>query len=108
MKIAIIREPAGETRVAATPETVGKLIGLGAAVAVESGAGNGARITDEQFKVAGANVVPDAAGALKGADVVLTVRRPPASALTGVTPGALVIGMLDPYGSEGEIAELAG
>ncbi|MDB5538323.1 MAG: Re/Si-specific transhydrogenase subunit alpha [Devosia sp.] len=107
MKIAVLRERAeGETRVAATPETVTKLIGLGASVAIESGAGDRARFPDKDYVAAGATVGP-AAATIKGADIVLTVRRPQAASLAGVAPGALVIGALDPYGNEGEIADLA-
>jgi NAD(P) transhydrogenase subunit alpha len=109
MKIAVLRERAeGETRVAATPETVTKLIGLGASFAIESGAGNLARVPDADYAKAGANVVDSAADAVRGADIVLAVRRPAASLLSGAAPGALVIGTLDPYGNEGEIAALAG
>jgi len=107
MKIAILRERfAGENRVAATPETVGKLIGLGADVAVETGAGEGSRIPDAEFKAAGATLGA-ADAVLKGADIVLTVRRPEAGLLKGVAKGALVIGGLDPYGNEADIAALA-
>jgi NAD(P) transhydrogenase subunit alpha len=107
MKIAVLRELAdGETRVAATPETVAKFKGLGAEVAVESGAGALARIPDADYAAAGA-AVGSAAATIKGADIVLTVRRPKVASLNGVNPGALVIGTMDPYGSEGEIASLA-
>jgi NAD(P) transhydrogenase subunit alpha len=51
LKIAILREAAGESRVAAIPETVKKFIGLGASVAVEKGAGEGASLGDEAFAV---------------------------------------------------------
>ena len=79
MKIAVVRERTeGETRVAATPETVGKLIGLGASVAVEAGAGDLARFPDADYAAAGATV-GSADAVLKGADIVLTVRRPKAS-----------------------------
>jgi NAD(P) transhydrogenase subunit alpha len=107
MKIAVLRERAeGETRVAATPETVAKLIGLGASVAIEAGAGELARFPDKDYTTAGASV-GSAAATIKGADIVLTVRRPPAAGLTGTAAGALVIGAMDPYGNEGEIAGLA-
>lgn len=107
MKIAVLRERAeGETRVAATPETVTKLIGLGADVAIEAGAGELARFPDADYEKAGASV-GSAAAAIKGADIVLTVRRPAAGSLAGVAAGALVIGAMDPYGNEGEIAALA-
>ena len=108
MKIAIVRERfEGENRVAATPETVGKLIGLGASVSVERGAGAGARITDAEYEAAGAALAADARTALQGADIVLTVRRPAAASLAGVNRGALVIGALDPYGNEADVAALA-
>src|SRR5262245_64098260 len=81
MRIAVAREadPA-EDRVAATPETVKKMKGLGADVAVEPGAGTKSGIPDADFVAAGAAV---AAGAVKDADVVLKVRRPSASELAG-------------------------
>jgi len=108
MKIAIVRERFdGENRVAATPETVGKLIALGASVSVEKGAGLGSRILDKDYEAAGAAIAASADAALKGADIVLAVRRPAASALAGVNKGALVIGALDPYGNEADIAALA-
>jgi H+-translocating NAD(P) transhydrogenase subunit alpha len=109
MKIAVLRERAeGETRVAATPETVGKLIGFGASVSIEAGAGSLARFPDADYVAAGATVDADAGAVLKGADVVLTVRRPAASSLAGVADGALVIGIMDPYGNEGDVVALAG
>ena len=107
MKIAVLRERSeGETRVAATPETVAKLIGLGAEVAIEAGAGESARFPDAEYAKAGATVAA-APSVIKDADVVLAVRRPAAGAISGAAPGALVIGTMDPYGNEGEIAGLA-
>lgn len=108
MKIAILSEGgSGETRVAATPETITKYIGLGANVSIEKGAGEKARFLDEQYKSAGATIAASSASAVKGADVVLCVRRPKASALKGVKKGALVISIMDPFDNEGEIASLA-
>src|SRR5688572_30494511 len=109
MKIAVARERSeGETRVAATPETVGKFVGLGATVMVEAGAGALARFPDADYASAGATIAPTAEAAIKDADIVLTVRRPPAAMVAGAARGALVIGTLDPYGNESEIAALAG
>jgi len=109
MKIAIVRERAnGETRVAATPEIVTRLKAAGADVAVEKGAGEASRYLDSAYADAGATLASSAAEALKGADVVLTVRRPDAALLKDVAKGALVIGALDPYGHEGDIAAIAG
>lgn len=108
MKIAVLRENvAGEQRVAATPETVTKLIGLGAAISVEAGAGTGSRIADEKYVEAGAGVAATRASAVEGADIILAVRRPLAATLAGANPGALLIAALDPYGNEGDIAALA-
>src|SRR5215471_2038358 len=92
MRIAVAREvdPA-EGRVAATPETVKKMKGLGADVAVEPGAGTKSGIPDAEFTAAGATVTN---GALKDADVVLKVRRPAASELNGYKRGALVIAIM--------------
>ena len=77
MRLAVLRERrADEARVAATPETVRKLIALGCAVAVESGAGLTAGIPDAAFAEAGAEIAPDAAATLAGAGIVLKVRAP--------------------------------
>ena len=86
MKIAVAAEhdPA-EPRVAATPETVKKLVGLGAEVAVEPGAGVKSGILDADYRAAGATVGIDAA---QGADIVLRVRRPNAAELARCGKGA--------------------
>jgi NAD(P) transhydrogenase subunit alpha len=98
LKLAILRETApGETRVAATPETVKKLIALGASIAVETGAGVGASISDTAFTDAGATV-GDRALAIEGADAILCVSGPEPDALAGAKPGALLVGSLDPFG----------
>ncbi|MGZ3360612.1 MAG: Re/Si-specific NAD(P)(+) transhydrogenase subunit alpha [Xanthobacteraceae bacterium] len=105
MRIAVARETEPvEDRVAATPDTVKKMKGLGAEVAVEPGAGTASGIPDADFSAAGATV---AAGALEGADVVLKVRRPTASELARYKKGALVIAMMDPYGEDAAIKAMA-
>src|SRR5262245_56864524 len=105
MHIAVVRElDSGEPRVAATPETVKKLIGLGASVAVEPGAGTKSGIPDAEYKAAGASVAKDAA---KGADVVLKVRRPSADELKQYQKGALVVAIMDPYGNDAAIKAMA-
>lgn len=96
MKIAVLRErAAGESRVSATPETVKKFIALGASVAVESGAGAGASIGDDDYRAVGAEVV--ATGAASDADIVLGVQGPEADLLAGVKPGAWIVAGLDPF-----------
>ncbi len=87
MRIAVLTETDEiETRVAATPETVKKYLGLGAEVTVEAGAGTNAGIPDAEFAAAGATVVPSAREALAGADIVLKVRRPAPAELDGAKP----------------------
>jgi len=96
MKIAVLSEQAAhERRVAATPETVKKLIALGADVAVEQGAGQCAAIPDEAFREAGAAVAPRAE-VIGGADILLGVQGPDPTSLTEAKPAALLIAALDP------------
>ena len=77
MKIAIPKERRpGEKRVAASPETVKKFVGLGCSVVIESGAGLAADILDEHYTAMGAQIAPDAKSALADADMVLKVQRP--------------------------------
>ena len=97
MIIGIPRETrVGETRVAATPETVKKLAASGKHdIVVESGAGVASSIPDADYQGAGARIV-DASAAL-GADIVLKVRGPSADELPRLKRGALLIGLLDPF-----------
>ena len=81
MKIAILKERRPhETRVAATPESVKKLIALGAEVTVETGAGLVAAYTDEAYVQAGASIVPDAATASAAGDIIFKIQRPMSAA----------------------------
>src|SRR4051795_4175212 len=96
MKIAVLKETAeGETRCAAIPETVKKFAALGAEVAVERGAGDGASIADADFEAAGAKV-GDRATVLKGAGIILCVDGPDPQSLKGAAKDALLVGALDP------------
>ena len=96
MKIAVLKEAAGETRCAAIPETVKKFIALGADVAVEAGAGEGASIADAEFDGAGAKV-GSRADVLKGAGIILAVNGPdPRRPSRAPSQGALLVGALDP------------
>src|SRR5436190_18259369 len=105
MRIAVAREvDAGEDRVAATPETVKKMQALGAEVAVEPGAGVKSGIPDAEFTAAGASV---GAGATRDADVVLKVRRPTATELSGYKKGAIVAAIMDPYGNDAALKQMA-
>lgn len=108
MKIAVPAEiDQGESRVAATPETVKKFAGLGAEVVVQSGAGAASRFTDDEYAAAGATIAKTAAAAVKDADIVLKVRRPTAAELKTFKPNALVVAAMDPYGNEGEVRAMA-
>ena len=108
MKIAVLKEQAeGERRVAATPETARKFIGLGAEVAVEAGAGASASISDADYEAAGVTVAPRAE-ALRDADAVLAVQGPDPAGLQGLKPGALVVAALDPFRQRERIEAYAG
>jgi NAD(P) transhydrogenase subunit alpha len=105
MRIAVARETDPvEDRVAATPDTVKKMKGLGAEVAVEPGAGTKSGIPDAEFIAAGATVVDSA---VEGADLVLKVRRPTSSELARYKRGALVIAVMDPYGEDAALKAMA-
>ena len=100
MLIGIPKESAsGETRVAATPETVKKLKAQGHVLHVQTGAGLLASVTDAAYEAAGAQIV-DLQSAL-GAELVLKVRAPDASELALLRPGAIVVGMLNPFDLDG-------
>ena len=108
MKIAVPAEADKvETRVAATPETVKKFIKLGVNITVQAGAGAGSRILDQEFADAGATIGATAQETLKDADVVLKVQRPEAAELKDYKSGAVVVGIMDPYGHEAAIKALA-
>ncbi|OYU15831.1 MAG: NAD(P)(+) transhydrogenase (Re/Si-specific) subunit alpha [Alphaproteobacteria bacterium PA4] len=109
MKIAVLRETAdAEHRVAATPETVKKLLGLGvAAIAVESGAGAGASISDAAYSDAGATT-GDRASVLADADLILGVQGPAAADLPGAKSGAMLAAILAPFADRARIDGYAG
>jgi NAD(P) transhydrogenase subunit alpha len=96
---------ANEPRVAASPDTVKRLAGLGFAVIIESGAGTASRIPDEEFAKTGA--VIGKAGDVAKADVVLKVRRPDEAELKAYRPGTAVIAIMDPYGNDATVDALA-
>ena len=96
MRLAVCKERRdGENRVAATPDTVKKLIAMGLTVAVETGAGAGAAIPDEAFAAAGAEIVPDAAAALANAGILFAVQAPEPEVLALIAPGTLLVGTLN-------------
>jgi H+-translocating NAD(P) transhydrogenase subunit alpha len=107
MRIAIPREAESEPRVAATPETIKKMKTLGADVAVEVGAGIRSGVLDADYEAAGASLHASPADTVADADVVLKVRRPSAEEVTRYKRGAIIIGMMDPYGNEAALQQLA-
>jgi len=108
MQIAIPAEfEASEPRVAATPDTVKKLIALGAAVGVQAGAGRGSGLPDSDYEAAGATISADPAALVAGADIVLKVRRPAPQELAAYRQGSIVIAIMDPYGNEAALSGLA-
>jgi NAD(P) transhydrogenase subunit alpha len=108
MKIAVPAEvDAAEPRVAATPDTVKKLKALGADIVVETGAGVKSGILDADYEAAGASIGSSAASVVADADVVLKVRRPTAEELAHYKQGALVFAIMDPYGNEAALADMA-
>src|SRR5450755_4327899 len=108
MRLAVLKERrAAETRVAATPDTIKKLIGLGLTVAVEAGAGATTSIPDAEFSNAGAEIAPDAAAALAGAGVVFTVQVPQPEQLSLMPRGALLICIANALADPAVVASLA-
>ena len=106
MKIGIPAESRpGETRVAATPETVKKMVAAKHAVVVQSGAGVAASVPDEAYVAAGASIV-DVAEAF-GADMVLKVRAPSADERALMKNGAVLVGMLNPFDADNTAAMAA-
>ncbi|MGB6536815.1 MAG: Re/Si-specific NAD(P)(+) transhydrogenase subunit alpha [Xanthobacteraceae bacterium] len=105
MKVAVVAEAdTDEPRVAATPETVKKMIALGAEVGVEPGAGIKSGIADADFSAAGAKTASDA---VSSADIVLMVRRPRHALLSRCRRGALLVGLMDPYGQDDALRAMA-
>src|SRR5690606_2364264 len=100
MQIGIPRERLpGETRVAATPETVKKYVGAGHTVVVEQGAGEQAFFPDALYEQAGAAVAT--VNEALAAELVLKVRTPTTEELGMMRPGGVLVGMLDPFNKEG-------
>ncbi|MHA4868271.1 Re/Si-specific NAD(P)(+) transhydrogenase subunit alpha [Duganella sp. PWIR1] len=105
MRISVPAETRpGETRVAATPETVKKLAAKHQ-ILVQAGAGLAASVTDEAYVAAGAQIVP--AAEVWAADVILKVRAPNAEERAQIKPGTVVIGMLNPFDAENNAAMAA-
>ncbi|WP_304176381.1 Re/Si-specific NAD(P)(+) transhydrogenase subunit alpha [Phenylobacterium aquaticum] len=106
--IAVTKESrAGETRVAATPETVKKLIAAGFAVTVEAGAGLAASYQDADYEAAGASLAKTAKAAVEKADILFKVRAPADAEIAALKSGAIVVAMLNPYQEKAALEALA-
>ncbi len=105
MRIGIVAEPAGETRVAATPATVAKLRGLGYEIAFEAGAGMASSFLDAAYAEAGATIVD--ADTAWTAGIVLKVNAPTSAEIARLRPGTVVAGLLSPALRPELLAELA-
>jgi NAD(P) transhydrogenase subunit alpha len=108
MRLAVLKERhLGEARVAATPDTVKKLIALGLTVAVEAGAGVEASISDAEFSAAGAEILDDAALVLNGAGILFAVQAPGPD-IRGIMPrGILLVCTMNIFGDPALPAALA-
>ena len=106
--IAVTRERrAGETRVAAVPETVKKLIASGFSVTIEAGAGTAAAYADADYAAAGATIAKTAKDALAKADILFKVRGPEADEIKALKSGTLVVATLNPYMERATLDALA-
>ena len=97
MKLFILKEPPGETRVATGPDAIKRLAGIGVETVVEAGAGDLAGMPDALLREAGATIATDRAAALAEADVIGAVRPPAPDSVAGAKQGALLIAFLSPY-----------
>src|SRR5713226_6972105 len=114
MKVAVIKERrAHERRVAASPDTVKRMVGMGLEVVAESGAGTGACFSDAAFAAVGASIAGDAAAALGDADIVLKVQRPLIDGEAGIDElkylkrGSVLIGLLQPAQNPADVEAYA-
>ncbi len=108
MRLAVLKERAtAETRVAATPDTVKKLVALGLAVVVEAGAGQASAIGDTDYQAAGAEIAPDAGAALAGAGVVFAVQMPDPEVRAIIPRGALLVATSGALGDAALVPSLA-
>ena len=108
MRVAIPKELSeGEHRVAAVPDTVGKLIAAGLEVQVGKGAGTGAGLLDQAYTDAGASIGPEPAGLLSGADIVLKVQPPTSREVSSLRSGSVLISFLQPASNVAVVRELA-
>ncbi len=108
MRLAVLKERAAtETRVAASPDTVKKLVSMGLTVAVEAGAGVASSLSDADFQAAGAEIAGDAGAALAGADIVFAVQVPAEDVRGHIPRGALLVCISNAFANPGVVPALA-
>lgn len=108
MRLAIPREThPGENRASVTPETVKKLVRLGADIAIEAGAGAGAGFSDEAYAAEGASIEADRDALLGAADMVLRLRKPDHAEVAKLKKGCIHVSYLDPFNEHELIREFA-
>jgi NAD(P) transhydrogenase subunit alpha len=108
MRIAVPRERRPqERRVAASPDTVKRLVGMGHEVIIETGAGSGAAFPDAAYTASGARIAGDEREALSSADIILKVQRPEPAEIGIMKRGAVLIGMLAPLQNPAEVKAYA-
>ena len=108
MRLAVLKERADtETRVAASPDTVKKLVSMGLTVAVEAGAGVASSLSDADFQAAGAEIAGDAGAALAGADIVFAVQVPAEDVRGHIPRGALLVCISNAFANPGVVPALA-
>ena len=106
--IAVVTEGSEEPRVAVSPETIKKFVGLGCTVKVQSGAGLRSRFSDDVLAKQGATIAASAEEALAGANMLLSVRRPSAAHVSKLKDGALVASILEPFDDKAGLDALVG
>jgi len=105
--IATVSEPDHEPRIALSPDTAKRFVGLGCEVRIESGAGLRSRFSDAAYEAVGAKVVGSRQDALSDSDILVQVRRPAKSDVEQLKSDAFVIGMLDPFDDLDGLADYA-
>ena len=108
MRLAVLKErAAAETRVAATPDTVKRLVALGLTVAVEAGAGQASAMLDAEYQAAGAEIAPDVGAALAGAGIVFAVQMPGPEIRAMIPRGTLLVAVSGAFGDPALVPSLA-
>ena len=105
MQIGVLKEThPGENRVAVIPDTVKKLVKLGAELTVETALGQGAGFADEAYAEAGATIASNRNDILAKSDILLRIRKPESDEVGQIKQGCIHISYLDPF-NEGELVD---